>query len=191
MSNQKKLNKEQQKRRGMMIAFAAAFVVVFAALIVCIILLVTKSDGGPDAPDRGIISNDGGKAAVLERGFVDTENAEKVMSEMTEKVEEGMFECKMTTTWTFDNADAVSPNAYVANAESNRYTIYFDVYLDGSDEVIYSSPLLPVGTQFQNIKLEEELPAGEYSATVVYTLVNDEYEEVSTVGFKIKIYMVH
>lgn len=190
MSNQTEL-KEGQKRRGMVIAFMAAFAVVLAALIVCIVLLVTKSDDGLDVPDRSVVSNDGGAAAILERGFVDTENAEEVMSEMTEKVEEGMFECKMTTTWTFDNADAESPNAYVANAEGNRYTFYFDVYLDGTDEVIYSSPLLPVGTEIQNIKLEKELPAGEYGATVVYTLVNDEYEEVSAVGFKIKIYMVH
>lgn len=190
MSNQTG-SKKGQKQNSLMIGLTAAFVVVLAALAVCIVLLVRKSDDSPDVSERGMVSNNGGTAAVLERGFVDTKNAEEVVSEMANKVEEGMFECKMTTTWTFDNADAVSPNAYVANVESNRNTLYFDVYLDGTDEAIYSSPLLPVGTELQNIKLEKELPAGEYGATVVYTLVNDEYEEVSAVGFKIKIYMVH
>lgn len=190
MSNQTE-PKKGQKQNGMIIALAAAFVIVLAALAVCVVLLVRKSNDAPDVPDRSTVSSTGGKAAVLERGFVDTKNAEQIVSEMADKVEEGMFECKMTTTWTFDNADAVSPNAYVANVEGNRNTLYFDVYLDGTDEAIYSSPLLPVGTELQNIKLEKKLSAGEYGATVVYTLVNDEYEEVSAVGFKIKIYMVH
>lgn len=184
-------NREGKKRKVMIFAFAAAFVVVLAALVACIVLLVTRRGESLDVSDRSMVSRGEGTAAVLERGFVDTENADDIVLEMEEKVEEGMFECAMTTTWTFDNDDAESPNAYVANAKGNRYTFYFDVYLDGTDEMIYSSPLLPVGTEIQNIKLEKELPAGEYGATVVYTLVNDEYEEVSAVGFKITIYMVH
>lgn len=190
MSNQTELRKAQ-KRRSLMIMFGAAFAVVLVALVICIVLLLTKSDDTPDVPDRSMISNDDGTTSVLERGFVDTENMDNIVLEMEDKVEEGMFECEMTTTWTFDSSDTISPNAYVANAETNRHTFYFDVYLDGTDEIIYSSPLLPVGSELQNIKLEKELPAGEYGATVVYTLVNEEYKEVSTVGFKIKLYMVH
>ncbi len=190
MSNQTE-TMEGKKRRGMIIAFAAAFILVLAALIVCIVLLLNRQDTGPDLPDRGMVTSNGGKAAVLERGFVDTENVEDIVLEMEDKVEEGMFECEMTTTWTFDNADAVSPNAYVANAKGNRHTLYFDVYLDGEDEAIYSSPLLPVGTELQGIKLDKAVSAGEYGATVVYTLVDEDYEEVSAVGFKIKLYMVH
>ena len=47
--------------------------------------------------------------------------------------------------------------------------------------------MLPVGTELRNIKLEKELPKGEYDAVVMYTLVNEKNEEVSTVGFNITI----
>ena len=71
--------------------------------------------------------------------------------------------------------------------ESNLHTIYFDVYDTATDELLYSSPMLPVGTELNNIKLEKELQKGEYDAVVQYTLVGEENEEVSTVGFNITI----
>ena len=47
--------------------------------------------------------------------------------------------------------------------------------------------MLPVGTDLNNIKLEKELQKGEYDAVVQYTLVGEDNEEVSTVGFNITI----
>lgn len=186
MSNQKEPRDEKKKNIVVIIAFA----VLVIALAVCIILLVLKPGGEQsEQPEPG--STISPAAAALERGFVDENVVQDIMSEMADKVEEGMFECKMTTTWTFEDSDSVSPNAYVANVESNRYTLYFDVYQDGTEELLYSSPMLPVGTEFQEIKLEKDLPAGEYKAVVMYTMVDDNYEEVSSVGFSITISVLH
>ncbi len=187
MSKQKETRDEKQKRI-IVIVVAAAFVVLLAALAVCVMLLV----GGEGEPEQVLSSDDlTPAAAALERGFVEQEVTEDIMAEMADKVAEGMFECKMTTTWTFEDSDSVSPNAYVANVESNLHTIYFDVYEDGTEELLYSSPLLPVGTEFQSIKLEKKLPAGEYTAVVMYTLVDENYEEVSKVGFTVTISVLH
>lgn len=169
MSSQKESKKERQKK----IIIVIAFVVILIALAVCLVLLFYKPKSG------------------LDRGFVKEGNRDDIMSEMTDKVEEGMFECKMTTTWTFENADSVSPNAYVANVENNRYTFYFDVYEESTNELLYSSPLLPVGTEINDIKLEKKLSAGDYNAVVMYTLVDENEEEVSTAGFTITISVVH
>ena len=147
-----------------------AFAVLCIALAVCIVLLLQKT-----------------KPKELDRGFVDESNKDKVMEDMGNKVAEGMFECKMTTSWVFEDGKSESPNAYVANVESNLHTIYFDVYDTATDELLYSSPMLPVGTELNNIKLEKELQKGEYDAVVQYTLVGEENEEVSTVGFNITI----
>ena len=136
----------------------------------CIVLLLQKT-----------------KPKELDRGFVDESNKDKVMEDMGNKVAEGMFECKMTTSWVFEDGKSESPNAYVANVESNLHTIYFDVYDTATDERLYSSPMLPVGTELNNIKLEKELQKGEYDAVVQYTLVGEDNEEVSTVGFNITI----
>lgn len=180
MSNRKE--NTEKKNKNMIVIIIAALVIVIAALIVCVVLLLTKQKE-EQVSDSGNVTN----TSVLDRGFVDDDNVENIMDEMTEKVSEGMFECKMTTAWTFDDGKSAAPNAYVANVENNLYTLYFDVYEETTNELLYSSPMLPVGTEIKNFKLDKELPAGEYDAVVMYTMVDENLEEVSSVGFKVTI----
>ena len=149
-----------------------AFAVLCIALVVCVVLLLTRSKE---------------ESKELDRDFVDQSNTDTVMEDIGDKVAEGMFECSMTTSCVFEDGKSESPNAYVANVENNLHTIYFDVYNSATDELLYSSPMLPVGTEIKNIKLDKELQKGEYDAVVMYTLVNEENEEVSSVGFNITI----
>jgi hypothetical protein len=95
----------------------------------------------------------------------------------------------MAMKWTFPDGKSESKDAYVANSVNNTHPICFDVYMKDSEELLYSSPVLPVGTDLKNIKLDKELPAGEYKATVMYTLLKDteSQEEISSAGFVITI----
>lgn len=170
------------KKRRNTIIIAAAFILLLAALAACIVLLVTRQKEEPVQQSEGIA-----RSSVLDRGIVDDDNAGDIMDEMSEKVSKGMFECKMTTAWTFDDGQSESPNAYVANVDNNVYTLYFDVYDEATNELLYSSPMLPVGTELKNFKLDKELAAGEYDAVVMYTMVDENMEEVSSVGFKVTI----
>lgn len=180
MSNQRK--SARKKQRNMIIIIVIAFLVLVTALITCIVLLLTKQKEEPVQESQSVP-----RSTVLDRGFVDESNARDIMDEMSEKVSKGMFECKMTTAWTFDDGKSASPNAYVANVENNLYTLYFDVYEESTNELLYSSPMLPVGTELKNFKLNKELAAGEYDAVVMYTMVDENLEEVSSVGFKVTI----
>ena len=122
MSSQSESKNGSQKKIMIIIAFIA----LIAALVVCIVLLFLKPTG--DVQPTGASDNSNSAvAAALERGFVSEDSAQDIVSEMADKVAEGMFECKMTTSWTFDDAESASHNAYVANVENNRYTLYFDV----------------------------------------------------------------
>lgn len=180
MSNQRK--SARKKQRNMIIIIVIAFLVLVTALVTCIVLLLTKQKEEPVQESQSVP-----RSTVLDRGFVDESNAGDIMDEMSEKVSKGMFECKMTTAWTFDDGKSASPNAYVANVENNLYTLYFDVYEESTNELLYSSPMLPVGTELKNFKLNKELAAGEYDAVVMYTMVDENLEEVSSVGFKVTI----
>lgn len=182
MSNQKE--NTEKKSKNTIVIIIAALVIVIAALVVCVVILLTKQkEEQAPVPESGNAAN----TSVLDRGIVDNDNVEDIMNEMDEKVSEGMFECKMTTAWTFDDGKSSAPNAYVANVENNLYTLYFDVYEETTNELLYSSPMLPVGTEIKNFKLDKELPAGEYDAVVMYTMVDENLEEVSSVGFKVTI----
>lgn len=181
MSNRKENTEKKNKN---MIIIISALIIVVVALVVCIVLLLTKQkEEQTPIQDSGNVTN----TSLLDRGFVDDDNVDNIMDEMTEKVSEGMFECKMTTAWTFDDGKSAAPNAYVANVENNLYTLYFDVYEETTNELLYSSPMLPVGTEIKNFKLDKELPAGEYDAVVMYKMVDENLEEVSSVGFKVTI----
>lgn len=162
----------------------AAFAVLAVALVVCIVLLFAK--GKEENADQGEDRN-----AVMDRGFVNESNNQVIMDDVQDKVAEGMFECRMTTSWVFEDGESESPNAYVANVESNLHTIYFDVYDRTTEELLYSSPMIPVGSELESFKLDKKLQKGEYDATVMYTLVDEDYEEVSKVGFNITITVNH
>ena len=176
---------ERPAKRGGRWITITVIIILVAALAVCIGLLVLRSGDTEETQLNDNISDV--SQTVLDRGFVDESNMDDIMSELSEKVDEGMFECKMSSTRTFENATSASPNSYVANVESNRHALYFDVYEEQTDELLYSSPILPVGSEIRDIKLDKELPVGDHDAVVMYTLVNEDYEEVSTVGFRITI----
>jgi len=165
----------QKKKTGLVIGVVIG-VVIIALLAVIIYLLLQKK------PDEGGIPN---------RGLIDNSNREEVVDAVGDKVAEGMFECKMTTSWTFEDGKATAKDAYVANAEGNTHTICFDVVDEATGEIWYQSPFMKVGDEIHGIKLDKELPAGEYKAVVQYKLLNEKedgtYEEVSSAGFRVII----
>jgi hypothetical protein len=174
MPEQKAQDEKKKKKKWIIIISIIAFLLI--AIIILLLLLLLKKEE-PTEETRGSV-----------RVVKDEESAENVMEDMREEVAKGMFECQMAMTWDFDTWDSASKNAYVANSTNNTYPIYFDVYLesgDGSKNVIYSSPVLPVGAYINNFALDQELPAGTYEATVMYTLLEDEttQKEISSAGF--------
>ena len=173
-------NNNEKKDNKLVIALVVVLVFVVAILAGVVIYFV-----GRDKKD----DTNGRAVAESVRTVIDAESASDVVGQMREQVEEGMFACKMSMKWTFEDGSSESQDAYVANSESNTHPIYFDVYLDDSDEPIYSSPILPVGTSLTNFKLDRQLSKGEYRATVMYTLIDDvdSQQEISKAGFVIQI----
>ena len=142
------------------VATVTSMSLVIVALVGVIVVLLNKKDpnstGISDVQKLEMQDNE-----LINRGFVDHENTDNVVNDMEEKVAKGMFECVMTTEWTFQNGAAASRDAYVANSDHNSSTICFDVYRRDNDELLYSSPLIPVGDELGGLKLDKELPAGE------------------------------
>jgi len=158
-------------------------VTIVAVAIIIAAVIIAKKPG-----NEVVSSSTEADNTVLDRGFISEEEVKEqvdVGAAMQEKVAEGMFACRMSMTWTFPDGTSESSNAYVANSESNTHTMYFDVYVDETDELVYSSQLLPVGSEIRGITLEKDLEPGEYPLRVQYTLVDENYEEISTVGFMV------
>lgn len=170
---------------GKLIIIIGIVVIVLLLAVIIVLLLKKEPEQAQTAPEQPT----GREVANASRIVLDEETAQSTIEEMRKEVEEGMFECSMSMDWTFADGNSESKDAFVENSSSNTHPIYFDVVLDGTDEVIYSSPILPVGSQLTNFKLDVPLEAGTYTALCKYTLLKDEegQEPLSAANFVITI----
>lgn len=122
---------------------------------------------------------------------VTEENVEKVKQQLQEPVEDGYYKTKMSVDWTFEDGKAVSSDAYVANSKDNTRKVYFDLNLADTNELVYSSPYLPVGTELKEIKLDKDLSAGDYECILTYHLVDDEDEELTTLSVTVNLHILN
>lgn len=144
--------------------------VIFVAMIVTIVYLLIKLK----TPEK----NSKDKRPTV----VTSQNAEAVKATMDEPVPDGSYRVVMKTAWTFkgDTSDA-----YVENSKTNTRTVYFDVFLADSNELVYSSPYIPVGEKLQGFNLDADLEPGSYNGIVTYHLVDDDKEEVSNLSVSV------
>jgi hypothetical protein len=119
------------------------------------------------------------------------ENIDSIRQAQKEPVQDGYYATRMNVEWSFPDGSKPSPDAYVANSENNTRTVYFTLLLDETDELIYTSPDIPVGSQLTNFALDKDLPEGEYPAVVVYHLLDDDGEELTTVAVTVKLYILN
>lgn len=114
---------------------------------------------------------------------VSKDNVDEVIDNMLEEeyIEPGYYSASMSTEWHFATGDAISEDAYVENLVENTNDVYFDVFLaDIEDDPILKSPILPRGSRLEDIALDKALSAGTYECVMVYHLVDEEQNTVST-----------
>lgn len=169
--------KDVEKGRIGKIVLAICVLVIIVLVAVILIILFGKKEGRSrlDETKRNVVVNE--------------ENAENVVSEMIEQEQTpvGSYEVTMNTVWNFENGDAASDNAYVANAVANTNSVYFDVVRSDTGETIYASPILPVGTQIKNITLDASLEAGSYDCVCTYYLLDEDEKAISKVNVSVTI----
>jgi hypothetical protein len=187
-------DKRRDSRSGGNGAMIALVIVLIAVVLIVffVMIFVIMKNKGKDAPAGETAAEQTQRREVVSedvRVVLDEDSGQAMMEQMREEVAEGMFECQMSMDWTFDDGKAESRDAYVGNSTNNTHPICFDVIMDGTEEVVYSSPVLPVGAELTNFKLDKELPAGDYQATVMYKLLTDaeSQEEISSAGFVVNI----
>ncbi len=104
---------------------------------------------------------------------IDESNYEEIAGEMYDRLQSGMYEVTMNAIWHFDNGEEASSDAYVANAKSNNSPVFFEVFLSDTDELVYTSTVLPVGTKLKELKLDKPLEKGSYDAICKYNLLDE------------------
>lgn len=166
------------------VRFFKHIILTFSALAVVAVTIVlvhvfTRNDNEADDFQRNLLTGE----VIDGRGILVTpENLEEIIERISEPVPDGHYLTTMNLDWLFDTWDTPSSNAFVENATDNVRTVYFDLFLDSTGELIYSSPFMPVGSKLEGFALDSEVPAGNHPATVTYHLVDDEFQNLSSVS---------
>lgn len=118
-------------------------------------------------------------------------NYKQIMEDMNDQVQEGYFETYMNTDWTFPDGTSETTNAILGNSPNNKKPIRCEILLADTEEVIYSTDVLPVGAELPPFKLDVDLDAGTYDAVCMVYLLDEEedgnFTDYSNAGFNVTI----
>lgn len=171
--NSRMTPQQQSKSHVGLIVISSLLVICVLVGVIAVLLFRKESDS---KPVNEVITPD---------------NVEEVISSIEEKefIPIGYYQVTMNTEWEFPDASSPSTNAYVENCVYNQNTVYFKVALkDNPETVIYTSPYLTVGSHIEDIQLDDETIApGHYDAVVEYILVDEEYNDLSSVSVSVEI----
>jgi len=161
-------------------------IVAIIAIAVVAAVVLTRPKPSDNSPDNITDINSGYKP--IGNLIVDEDNLAEIEREVSERVAKGRFETHMNTTWTFPDGKSASTDAVMGNSVNNNYPFWFEIVLPGTEEPIFTSSLLPVGSQLAEIKLDTPLEQGEYQATIYVHMVDENNEPVeSNMGFSITL----
>lgn len=93
---------------------------------------------------------------------------EEIQAELDKIVEEGMFNISIASVVTVD-ANTGEAMIRIENIAANHHNMTVAITLDGEDGPIYQSAGLAPGQYIESAALNRKLPAGQYSATALFT----------------------
>jgi len=178
IEDQDKQEKEKKKRkkRILIILGIVVLVAIIGLLIYFFWIKTDESDIGDDNVPRG-------QGLILNPDNID--EARRLMDGPASP--DAQYTVSLTTHWVFETWNTPSHTASVDNLASNSRTVYFDVVLDETDELVYTSPFIPLGEVLEDFALDTYVPAGEHIATVTFVLVDDDHEFVADVSVSVTL----
>ena len=108
-------------------------------------------------------------------------------AELNKKVEEGMINISMNTSPTFHDSKSKG-NLMIVNSEANHYPQIVYIVRKDTNEEIYRSGGIPVGSKVENAALSVDLPAGTYDCVAYFNNADPETGAIlGTAGAEITI----
>lgn len=176
------MEKQKENEQGKKtINITTAIIIILLVLLLIgavVIVFLLLNDKSEEKDVRG---------TVEARGTVVTkDNVDKLIMD-EDVVQDGYYDVSMSIDWHFK--DGVSSDAMIANKTTNTRTVYFDLLTEDTEELVYSSPYIPVGESMQGFTLDKQMEVGTHDMIVRYHLVDENNVEVSNVSVGVTIYI--
>lgn len=119
-------------------------------------------------------------------GWEETDT-ETIVDSLNKKVDQGMINISMNTTPVF--SDGISAgNLMIVNEGINNYPQVVAIIRNDTNETIYQSNAIPVGSKIERAELDVDLDAGTYDCTALfYNVAPDTGEYLGCAGAVITI----
>ena len=177
---------EQNKGQNKVLIIVSVAAIVVIAILIGIIVVMARSGGAENSEDV-VGSEESEKRPILLTEDNIDEMAEQILNRTESEGVPLNYQVTMNSTWEFEDGKSPSKNAYVANSENNETAVYFDVIRNDTQETIYQSPVIPLGMDLEDIVLDQDLEAGNYECTMVYHLIDDDQNTLTTVNMWLMI----
>ena len=140
----------------------AALVVVGAIFIVRMMKAPSESNKLVEAAGPGIVYD-----SAAEEGGWENLTPEEIEANLNEKVAQGMINISMNTSPVYADGTA-DGNIMVVNETINLYPQRVEFIRNDTQEVIYTSNAIPVGSKIEAAPLDVDLEPGQYECTALF-----------------------
>ena len=159
----KNLKKESKNNSKTIIGIVIGVLLMIAIILGCLRSCEgDQSETTPDNTGTGIVYDDG---AVV--GGWDEADIDKIVEGLNEKVDEGMINISMNTAPSFESGTAAG-SLMIVNESINRYPQVVEITRNDTNELIYKSGAIPVGSKIESAKLAVDLDPGTYECTAMF-----------------------
>ena len=108
-------------------------------------------------------------------------------AQLQEQLDEGMIAFSINSSPVFADGGAEG-NLMLENPGNNAKLLVVEIYIDDTQELVYQSKAIPVGSYIENVRLDKVLDAGEYQATAYFKAYREEDQSfIGQAGAAIKI----
>lgn len=165
-----------------------AAVIALALLIVFMLWWVQRGEISPFAPSESPMGSPGIQIDEnVQQGGLTFKSKEEIQAELNQKVEEGMINISMNTAPVFENGTAKG-DLCIVNSERNNYAQVVYIILKDTQEEIYRSGAIPVGSKIEYAPLDVDLDPGVYDCVAYFNNVDvDTGAYLGTAGAEIQI----
>ena len=167
-----KFEKRDAKSRTLVILAVVGLAAALTVGIFTAVRMLRKPAQDADDSKAGIVYD----SAAIEGGW-DNLSPEEIAEKLNEKVAEGMINISMNTAPYFEDGTS-DGNLMIVNESINNYPQKVQIVRNDTQEVIYESGAIAVGSKIERAKLDVVLPAGTYECTAYFHNLDPETGDI-------------
>ena len=152
-------------------------------IIMTSILIFRKTSKQEDLPaaESGLVFDE----SAVEGGWEQL-TQEEIEDRLNNQLEEGMINISMNTSPYFEDGTSLG-NLMIVNETINRYPQKVQIIRNDTEEVIYTSGAIAVGSKIEAAALDVDLDAGTYECTALFHNLDNSGNIIGSAGAIITI----